>query len=268
MILGMILAFLVFFPSIANAMEDGVFQELIHKINGRDFGAVEKFLEKNRNTYRQDPEYYVILLNYSFSKGAQSQIVISKGEPRKGDLSLRDSITGEVVGFIGERTVPDNKLILGSIQETKDALKHFNDRLDIHFGIAHIAFETKHWQILREQLLEILKVSKSINNKWRWGSVNSMQGDPKNFMLDNVQSKINGLFHIDSEETDQVVEAVSSAMIREYPRVIYGYSDLGALYLAQKKYDLAEKYLNQAFAIDPTDEIVRGNLKLLREKRK
>jgi tetratricopeptide (TPR) repeat protein len=268
MILRMILTLLMLFPTIANAMGNEVFQEMMQKINSRDFGAIENFLEKNRNAYGQDPEYYVILLNYSFAKGAQKQTVIAKGEPGKGDLSLRDSTTGEIVGFIGGRSLSDDKLIVRSIQETKDALKHFNDRLGIHFGITHIAFETKHWQILREQLLEILKVSKSINNKWRWGSVNSMQGDPKNFMLDNVQSKINGLFHIDSEETDQVAEAVSSAMIREYPRVIYGYSDLGVLYLAQKKYDLAEKYLNQAFAIDPKDEIVRSNLKLLREKRK
>ena len=264
----MILTLLVLFPSIANAMGDEIFREMMQKINSHDYGAVEMFLEKNRNAYGQDPEYYVILLNYSFAKGVQKQTVIAKGEPGKGDLSLRDSTTGEVVGFIGERSVPDDKLIVKSIRETKDALKYFNDRLDIHFGIVHIAFETKHWQILREQLLEILKVSKSINNKWRWGPINSMHGDPKKFMLDNVQSKINGLFHIDSEEADQVVEAVSSAMIREYPRVIYGCSDLGVLYLAQKKYDLAEKYLDQAFAIDPKDEIVRGNLKLLKEKRK
>jgi hypothetical protein len=203
------------------------------------------------------------------SKGYLKQTVIAKGEPGEGDFPVQDSTTGEVIGFIGERTVPgDKQLIVRSIVETKAALKHFNDRLDIHFGIAHIAFENKLWDVLKQQLLEILKVSKSISNKWKWGAINTMQGDPKDFMLGNIQSKINDLFHVDSEETDNVVEAVSDAMIREYPRVIYGYSDLGVLYLAQKKYDLAEKYLNQASAIDPKDEIVKGNLKILREKRK
>jgi Flp pilus assembly protein TadD len=43
---------------------------------------------------------------------------------------------------------------------------------------------------------------------------------------------------------------------------------LGVLYLANKKYDLAEKYLNQAIAIDPKDEVVKGNLDLLKERRK
>ncbi|PKN10084.1 MAG: hypothetical protein CVU72_02370 [Deltaproteobacteria bacterium HGW-Deltaproteobacteria-7] len=263
-----VLVLLVSLPTIANAMKNEIFQEMLHKISGGDFVTVENFLEKNRDTYKQDPEYYVILLNYSFSKETRNETVIAKGEPGKGDLSLCDTTTGEVVGFIGERNRPDNKLIVKSIQETEDALKYFNDRLDIHFGIAHIAFETKHWEILSRQLLEILKVSKNINNNWKWGLVNAMEGDPKDFMLNNVQAKINGLFYVDSSETDKVVEAVSAAMIREYPGVIYGYSNLGVLYLAQEKYDLAENYINQALAIDPKDEIVSGNLKLLREKKK
>jgi Flp pilus assembly protein TadD len=54
-------------------------------------------------------------------------------------------------------------------------------------------------------------------------------------------------------------------MIKEYPDVIYDYSNLGVLYLAQKKYDLAEKYLKQAIAINPNDEIVKGNLAIFKK---
>jgi tetratricopeptide (TPR) repeat protein len=268
MILRIILVLLILFPSVANAMDSQVFQEMIDKINNNDFVVVENFLEKNRDTYKQDPEYYVILLNYSFSKGVQSRIVVAKGTPENGDLQLKDSTTGEAAGFIGNREVYDNKIILEGIQRTKEALKHFNDRLDIHLGIAYISAETKHWEILGQQLLVILESSRIVNNKWRWGPINSIKGDPKDFMLDNVQSKISNLFRVGSKETDQIVEAVSKAMIKAYPKVIYGYSDLGVLYLAQKRYDLAENFLNQAIAIDPNDEIVIGNLKLLREKKK
>jgi len=47
MIFRIILAFLVCFPAIANAMNDQVFQDMIHKINSGDLGSVEKFLETN-----------------------------------------------------------------------------------------------------------------------------------------------------------------------------------------------------------------------------
>ena len=136
-----------------------------------------------------------------------------------------------------------------------------------HFGIVHIASLIKRWDIVSRQLVETLEVSKNINNKWKWGAINSMDGDPKNFMMENVQQRVNQLFHVGSEEADNALKNVAEAMIKKYPNVIYGYSNLGVFYLANKKYDMAEKYLKQAIAIDPNDEIVRGNLGILKERR-
>lgn len=153
------------------------------------------------------------------------------------------------------------------ISETQNALSFFNNRLDIHLGIVHIASLIKHWDIVSSQLVEILKVSKNINNKWKWGAINSMDGNPKDFMMENVQQRVSQLFHIGNEETDNALKIVAEAMIEEYPNVIYGYSNLGVFYLANKKYDMAEKYLKQAIAIDPNDEIIIGNLRILKEKK-
>jgi hypothetical protein len=263
-----ILIILFLFPSIASAMDMDVFQDIIDKVNANEFGAVEQFLEENRTNLKKDPEYYVILLNYSYAKGNQEQIVIAKGEPQKGDFELRDEDTGDVVGFLVNRPKQDIELILKGISETQKALSFFNNRLDIHFGIVHIASLIKHWDIVSTQLVKILEISKIINNKWKWGAINSMDGDPKNFMMENVQQRVNQLFHIGSEEANNALKIVAETMIKEYPNVIYGYSNLGVYYLANKKYDLAEKYLKQAIAIDPNDEIVRGNLGIIKERRK
>ena len=92
--------------------------------------------------------------------------------------------------------------------------------------------------------------------------------DPQKFMIENVQAYVSMLFRAELEEADNALKEVSETMIKEYPNVIYGYSNLGVLYLANKKYDLAEKYLNQAIAIDHKDEVVKGNLDLLKERRK
>lgn len=263
-----ILIILFLFPSIAFAMDMDVFQNIIDKINANEFGAAEKFLEENHSSLKKDPEYYVILLNYSYAKGNQEQIVIAKGEPKEGDFELRDMDTGDVVGFMGNRPNRDIELILKGISETQEALSFFNNRLDIHFGIIHIASLIERWDIVGAQLVQILEVSKIIDNKWEWGAINSMEGDPKNFMMENVQQRISQLFHVDSEEADNVLKMVAEKMIKEYPDVIYGYANLGVFYLANKKYDMAEKYLNQAIAIDPDDKIVLGNLEILKERRK
>ena len=86
-------------------------------------------------------------------------------------------------------------------------------------------------------------------------------------MLENVQSRIQQLFRAEDEVADRMLIKVSEAMIKYYPEVIYGYSNLGVIYLATGKYDLAEKYINQALAINPDDSIVKGNLEILKKRR-
>lgn len=268
MLTTVIMSMLFLLPSIAAAMDTDIFQEMIEKINAKDFISVEEFLEENRSQYVKDPDYYVILLNYSFAKGSQTQLVVAKGEPQEGDLELRDKESGEVVGFIGERHIQGVELVLNGIKETQKAQTNFNNRLDIHFGIIHIAAEIKRWDIVGSQLVKILNTSKINNNEWVWGAINSMGSDSQKFMIENVQAFVSMLFREELEEADNALKEVSETMIKEYPNVIYGYSNLGVLYLANKKYDLAEKYLNQAIAIDPKDEVVKGNLDLLKERRK
>jgi len=268
MLTKVIVFLLLLFPSIATAMDTDIFQKVIEKINSKDFAFVENFLEENRSQYIKDPEYYVLLLNYSFAKGNQTQLVVAKGEPQKGDIEVKDKESGEVVGFIGERHIQGVELILKGIKETQKAQTNFNNRLDVHFGIIHIAAEIKRWDIVGSQLVKILHTSKVNNNEWEWGAINSMGSDPQKFMIENVQAYVSRLFSVEMEEADNALIEVSETMIKEYPNVIYGYSNLGVLYLANKKYDLAEKYLNQAIAIDPKDEVVKGNLDLLKERRK
>jgi tetratricopeptide (TPR) repeat protein len=131
-----------------------------------------------------------------------------------------------------------------------------------------IAAAIKRWDIVGNQLVDILTVSKSNKNQWKWGPIGSMKGEPKTFMLENVQSKIQLLFRAEDEIADKMLIKVSEAMIQYYPEVIYGYSNLGVIYLATGKYALAEKYINRALAIDPDDPIVKGNLKILEERKK
>lgn len=251
---------------ISLAMDADLFQHQIDHIQAEEFETVEAFLDENREQYAQDPEYYVILLNYAFMKGHRNELVVEAGDPQEGDMAVSDPKTGEVVGFIGKRLNEDRDLIVTSIAETQQAQQYFPQRLDIHFGIAHIASQIERWDIMAAQLVTILHTSNTIHHQWQWGSINTMDGEPRAFMLENVQGKVFDLFHIESEDADAAIQRVSEALIEEFPEVIYGYANLGVLYLATERYELAEDYLNQALRIDPQDEIVNGNLEMLQQK--
>lgn len=258
-----IVAFFFLFSSSSHAMDQSVFQDMIDRLNAKDLESVGAFLSNEEKRLKHDPEYHVILLNYAYLK-RNSTLVIARGEPQEGDIAIQQKDTGEAVGFIRQG---GDDIIVNAIAQTQQALPAFNNRLDIHFGIVAIASAIKHWDIVGNQLVDILTVSKSIKNQWEWGPVGSMEGEPRTFMLENVQSRIEKLFRAKDEIADRMIIKASEAMIHHYPEVIYGYSNLGGIYLATGKYDLAEKYINQALAIDPDDPVVKGNLKILQQRK-
>lgn len=247
------------------AISNSEFDKLISDIQDKNFDSVEAYLEKNKGS--KDPEYYVLLLNYSYSKGENSQIVIGGGEPKEGDFSLQSRETGNIEGFLGERTTYDKKIIISGIKKSQNALANFPERLDIHFGIITIAERIEEWELAGDQLVSILKTSKEIDNKWTWGRINSMQGDPMDFMIQSILPRTSTFFRLNNEIGDKQLEKVSNALIKYYPKSIYGYANMGTLFMAKKDYDKAESYYQKALAIDSTDQIILSNLEHLNKLR-
>lgn len=265
-----ILSFLCFFmmSTICYGLDTKWFEEQIQKIQESRFDEVENFLNENELSLQKDPEYYVILLNYVISKGDLSGVTVAKGKPQGNDLVLQDMNTGEAVGFFGYRERYDEKLLLDAISKTQNALMFFKSRLHIRLGIVAAAKKIKRWDIVGDQLVETLKVSKENNNNWVWGSINSMGSNPKEFMIENIQSDIAKLFRLEDTVADDALIRISETMIACYPEIIYGYSNLGVLYLAKKEYIKADEYLKKALQIDPDDEIVKANVETLKKNHK
>jgi hypothetical protein len=248
-------------------MEEDLFNEMMSNIRNRKFGKVDAFLNKNKGKYEKEPEYYVLLLNYVGSKAESRDLVIAQGKAEKGDLVLVKEGDEKPTGFIGERVTNDYKLILDGIRETRHAQKYFRKRLDIYFGIAAIAERSKQWKLVGDVMVDILRVSKEIDNKWEWGSINSMDGDPEDFMIQNILSRTSMLFRNQNRESDKAMSNISFAMIKYYPDIIYGYANLGVLNMAHGDFDKAEEYLMKALKIDDQDKIVLGNLDYLKKLR-
>ncbi len=255
-------------PALAAGLEKPEFEKQMAALEARNFGAVERFLAEKKVELAHDPDYYVVLLNCVYAKGTRSGIVMEQGEARQGDLQLSDPKTGDAVGFIRERRDYDVDLIVQGIRRTQKALEHFPSRLDIHMGIVSIAQEMGRWDVVGEQVVAALEVSRKIGNAWTWGPIGSMEGDPQNFLIQNVLARTEAMFRAESPAADRELQRVSAALVRLYPKLIYGYANLGAYHLARNELDQAEKYLRQALAIDPADEVVLGNLKVLEKMRK
>ena len=147
LLLAIVLAFI---PSVSFAISNAELNEQLSNIQSKKFSKIEKYLNDNKTKLASDPEYFVLLLNYVMWKGDRSGVVVAKGKPSSGDLELRDQDTGEVVGFVGSREAYDDALMIDGIRRTQKAIKEFNSRLDIHFGIIAVAERIKRWDIVGE----------------------------------------------------------------------------------------------------------------------
>jgi len=244
------------------------FDEQYKLLQKKDYKDVEKYLDANKEALARDPDYYVILLNYAFQKGTETGLVVAKGKAKKGDLVLSDPETKKEEGYIGERTYTmDKTLILDSIRATQKALPDFRDRLDIHFGIVAISGKIEEWGIVATQLISVIEISKENKNRWRWGFVNSMNGEPKEFMFNNIAYRCSDLFEINTPDSMKAFKDISEAMIKYYPDIILGWANMGTYYLANNDLDKAGEYYNIAIKIDPKDEIVLHNLEYLKKQK-
>ena len=247
----------------AQALEAKQFHTYIEHIRDNQLDAVESYLEQNKATAKTDPDYTVIFLNYHFGKGRTVRTIVAQGEAQSGDLELTKQDDPSVKGFIREEVSLDKITILKALHTAQNNLKLFPNQLDIHFGIVTIAQNIGAYSVMADQLISMLKTSKEIDNKWQWGKVGSMEGDPEEFMIQGLLPRTAMLFRLESEEGDRLFINVSEALIQYYPNRVYGYANLGSLYGATKEYDKARKYYEKALEIDPSDEVVQQNLSYL-----
>lgn len=249
----------------ASALEQDEFQFLLDSIKQNNLDIVQTYLAEERATATTDPDYTVLLLNFSFNIARSTHFTTGLGEAKKGDFELTSLDGNNTKGFLREVVSFDEVSILESLRIAQNNLTYFPNQLDIHFGIASIAQNIGEHSLMADQLNSMLKTSKEIDNKWQWGKVGSMEGDPEEFMIQGLLPRTAMLFRLESEEGDRLLINVSEALIQYYPNKVYGYANLGSLYGATKRYDEARKYYEKALEIDPSDEVVKSNLKNMKE---
>jgi hypothetical protein len=148
----------------AQALEEKQFHAYIEHIRNNQLDTVESYLEQNKATAKTDPDYTVIFLNYHFGKGRTVRTIVAQGEAQPGDLELTKQDDPSIEGFIRDEVSLDKTSILKAIRTSRNNLRSFPNQLDIHFGIITVAQNIGEYSIMPEQLIQMLKISKEIDN--------------------------------------------------------------------------------------------------------
>lgn len=247
----------------AHALEQAQFDSLLSELQAEKFEPVATFLKQNSKLAKTDPDYSVLLLNHAFLANRKSQLIIAQGQAQDGDYELTKVDDPNIKGFMREHVSFDKDAVIKVIRQVQSNLQSFPEYLDIQVGIAVVSSRMGEWQIATDQLINLLKVSREIDNDWKWGKVGGMEGEPQEFMLESVLPYGSQLFRMQTPETDQLLVRLSETLIQYYPKKVYGYANLGSFYAVTGKKDKAREYYEKALEISPNDEVVRANLKKL-----
>ena len=120
----------------AHSLEDSEFKFLIDNIKQNKFDVVETYLAVERATATTDPDYTVLLLNYSFNKARTTHLTTGLGEAKKGDYELTSLDGQNTKGFLREVVSFDEVSILEAVLIAQDNLRSSPNQLDIHFGFS------------------------------------------------------------------------------------------------------------------------------------
>lgn len=236
------------------------FDQVINLICERKFDEAKGIIDSLSFSCSNDPEYYVLVLNHYSQKAKNSYIALQTETPNDTMyFEIKDSLD-KVVGYLAENSTYNLDIAKEGIALFKPALIKFPNRLDLFFGLVHLARECNFNFELQKTLEIILDNSKSIENKWIWSFNEKLSEDPENFMLSNVQAYLNELLQDENETSDSIILVVSEKLVNLYPNCIFGYNNLGVLCYFKNDYDKAIEYFLFAEKINPEDILVLSNI--------
>ena len=154
------------------------------------------------------------------------------------------------------KQIYDRDDVLKGLEYLDSGIQKYPRRLDMHFGRIHIQGEIEEFEAQKKSLIEVLRISKKINNSWLWHDGNE-KDDARDFTLGNVQARTYEFMKLKKYD---YVEEISNLMIQYYPEQVYGYNNLASIYLQKKDYRKALSYFHKAEKVAPDDVIVIANL--------
>jgi tetratricopeptide (TPR) repeat protein len=238
------------------------FDSILYLINSGQFDSAAVEIRQLRKEAPEDPEYYVLSYNYfvwrSMPDSAITSFLASNGD---SNLTARDSTILENMVHRGRRLESyDIDSLEKGLQILRRGLDLYPDRLDMRFGIVYATASAGLYSEMTDALIGILERRRVNESKWLWSFSQPLDQDPDSFVLENVQSRVFGLWQIGSASTDSLLALIAEALIQTYPTSVYGYTTLGNSYTVKGDYGKALGLLSKAHELDSGDGIVINDL--------
>ncbi len=246
-----------------HAMDREDYDTCMAMIERGDYEQVEPILDSLETHAAHDPETYVLIANYHAAKGIRETVFPREGAPdSSADVAiLRDSQSGDTVAAMGATAVIDTPFVIEGIDKLHEGTLLKPARLDMWFGQASLSAAVGYTRGVERALLGVIERSLQNDNLWRWGFENAARENTTiGFMLENVQAYVNYLFNMGTVEADSAVLTVSRELVRSYPELKFGYSNIGAIQSLQGRHDSALVYLEKARALAPEDPVILSNI--------
>jgi tetratricopeptide (TPR) repeat protein len=193
---------------------------------------LQEWDKKNSN----DPELYTCYFNYYVQKSI-SEIVRLDNSPGTGkNLQITDS-TKQVVGYIYGETNYNPKFLNLGFNIIDKGINKFPDRLDMRFGKIHMHGQVNNYSSFTDEIIKAIDYSTKNKNKWLW-TTNESVSQPREFLLDNVQTYINTLFDIGDEQAKNI-KRIAETTLKNYPDHVISLSNLGISYIFENNYSKA-----------------------------
>jgi tetratricopeptide (TPR) repeat protein len=209
----------------------------------------------------ENPELYIGWFNYYLNLGRSSGIALEQRSdaPEGTSMALSDPETGEIVGYMFERTSYDPEMISLAISYLNRGLELAPDRLDMHFGKIHILQEIGDFGTESEALVAALETSVRIENAWYWSNYEKVD-EGRRFLLNNIQDYYQAWFSDGSDAAVQAIRRAAGRQMELYPSHPYAYNNLAISYLIRNELNEALPLLLSAETLDPQDYIIINNI--------
>ena len=220
--------------------------------------AQREVLEVWESSKPDDPELFTSYFNYYFQLSKYNMLNMDSKPGGEENLQIKDS-TDKVMGFLVEKTYFNPELIDQGFEWINKGIKKFPSRLDMRFGKIYAFGQIEDWKGFTGEILEAIRYSNEINNKWTWTN-NEPVEDAENFFLGSIQGYQSQLYNTDEDSLLKNMREISEEVLKYYPNHVESLSNIAVTYLLAGLYAEALPPLLKAEIIDPNDIIVLSNI--------
>jgi tetratricopeptide (TPR) repeat protein len=187
-----------------------------------------------------------------------SEVIRLDSDPGTGEnLQITDS-ANLVVGYIHGETSYNPKYLNLAFDMIDKGIAKFPSRLDMRFGKIHMLGQVNNYDAFTDEIVKSIDFSARNRNKWQW-TKNELVKEPKDFLLDNIQTYINNLFDLGDGQAKNI-RRIAEATLKNYPDHVVSLSNLGISYIFENNYSKALDPLLTAETKTPKDPVILGNI--------